>query len=375
MITPFFINAKHIFGGFMTYEYIGSNEYSFEMRLYRDCDSDGAEFDDPARIAFYKEEQGLYLLIWEKFVPLSNPINVISASEDDCMNEDFPFCIEEGVYNFQSLLFNPSMDYSVHVIYQRCCKNVHFNNIADSDVIGITLTTELAYEALQLKNNSAILSNNNFFKTCVGEEFNFDISANDIDSNQIVYELCTPILGGGIDDIDMPNGCDGVQPIPACPPPFKEVDFIMPTYSVTSPLGTNSILELDSETGEISGVANIVGQFLVGVCVKEYDNGVLISESHQDLVFRVDYFLDASEPNVEKLSIYPNPSKEIINIELPNQFDSFQLSVRDINGKLIKYIPNILGSNYELNLQDLKGLYFLELQSSNKFYYEKMIVL
>ena len=34
LMYPSIIGASHILGGFMTYEYLGGNEYYFEMRLY-----------------------------------------------------------------------------------------------------------------------------------------------------------------------------------------------------------------------------------------------------------------------------------------------------------------------------------------------------
>jgi len=198
LVSPFIINAEHILGGFITYEHLQFNEYSFEMRLYRDCDSEGPEFDDPSALTLYRQIGSDYFVFINIEVYIAGTINTFFAAEDDCMNLNFPFCIEEAIYVIEVNLPPVPINNKYHIIYQRCCKVTHFSNILTSGDIGITLATEITYEADQLLNSSPILNPSNFFKVCVGEEFNFDISANDINSNQIVYELCTPIVGGGI---------------------------------------------------------------------------------------------------------------------------------------------------------------------------------
>ena len=49
--------ARHIAGGEMSYQYlgVGSNglRYRITLKLYRDCQSGGAEFDDQAAIAIF----------------------------------------------------------------------------------------------------------------------------------------------------------------------------------------------------------------------------------------------------------------------------------------------------------------------------------
>lgn len=379
MLFPFLLNAEHTLGGFMTYTYDGANHYTFELRHYRDCNSGGANFDNPASVTIYRSEDLIYghhLLDLDVFI--FGQIEVISAVEDDCMNNSFPFCIEQATYFFEASLPPLPEGESYHVIYQRCCKSLHFSNIWSIDEIGITITSEITYDAYQLQNSGPALNPSNFFKVCVGEEFSFDISAADVDDHDLIYELCRPITGGGLSgtngDPGSPNSCSGPQPIPACPPPFSPVNFIAPTYSVEEPLGTNSTLELDSETGEISGVANIVGQFLVGVCVKEYHNDTLISESHQDLVFRADFFLNDEEPELEQLAIFPNPAWERVYIELPDENESYELIVRDLNGRTIQYFTELRDNIFELPVQNLKGLYFLELRSSNQSFFEKVVV-
>ena len=69
------------------------------------------------------------------------------------------------------------------------------------------------------------------------------------------------------------NDCNGITPDPAnCLPPYNDVVFNAPTYTPTNPLGTASQISIDPITGIITGTPILTGQFVVGVCVKEYRN-------------------------------------------------------------------------------------------------------
>ena len=46
-------SASHIVGGEMYYDCLGGNQYKITLKLYRDCLSDGAEFDNPLYITVF----------------------------------------------------------------------------------------------------------------------------------------------------------------------------------------------------------------------------------------------------------------------------------------------------------------------------------
>ena len=49
----------------------------------------------------------------------------------------------------------------------------------------------------------------------------------------------------------------------------------------------NPIVGIDRNTGLMTGTPDILGQFVVGTCVKEYRNGELLSEIRRDFQFNV----------------------------------------------------------------------------------------
>lgn len=76
-------------------------------------------------------------------------------------------------------------------------------------------------------------------------------------------------------------------PDPTCPPPYPDVNFSLPTYSALNPMGGKPQVLIDPKTGIISGTPIELGQFVVGVCIKEYRNGILFSIVRRDFQFNV----------------------------------------------------------------------------------------
>jgi gliding motility-associated-like protein len=289
LLIPASIQAKHIIGGVMTYECLGEGLYEFTLRVYRDDNCfDCAEFDPIASIGIYRcnncnpESQN------NPFMTINTPL----VSSGVVENPDYPCLIppnvvvEEGLYVFTAEL--PLSDQSYHISYQRCCRNVTISNIVFPDDQGATYTNEITPFAQQECNSSPVF--NEFPPTiiCAGESLNFDHSATDPDGDQLVYSFCAPFDGGG-NDTSGPGyeECTGAQPTPACPPPYSPIPFVAPNYTFDEPMGGNPIVSIDPNTGLITGTPNIIGQFVVGVCVEEYRNGVLIGTVFRDFQFNV----------------------------------------------------------------------------------------
>jgi hypothetical protein len=64
-------------------------------------------------------------------------------------------------------------------------------------------------------------------------------------------------------------------------------------------------------------------------------------------------------------NIYPNPAKDILNIDFAPNTQASELRILDINGKLIRSVNNLYPSN-QLNVSDLEsGLYLIEMRTKN----------
>ena len=284
--------ARHIIGGVITYECLGNQRYEFTLKVYRDCYCDDcADFDPTAFIAIYNCS-GNGCQNQSQSLPFMR-VNTDLLSVSEVEAPDYPclippdICVEEGLYRFQATL--PLSGQSYHVSYQRCCRNITITNIFDPENTGATYSIEITPRAQELCNSSPVF--NEFPPTviCAGSPLEFDHSATDPDGDQLVYSLCSPLAGGGpiTDDPNLYNTCIGARPIPACPPPYDPVTFLAPNYTALAPMGGNPPVDIDANTGLITGTPTIQGQFVVGVCVEEYRNGELLSRVFRDFQFNV----------------------------------------------------------------------------------------
>lgn len=72
-----------------------------------------------------------------------------------------------------------------------------------------------------------------------------------------------------------------------------------------------------------------------------------------------------------ELKIYPNPAKQVINIESTDKVE--EINIFDANGKLVQSQQQISGDQIQLN-QLSKGLYWIKIQSASNSYVQKFFV-
>lgn len=292
LLLPEFAAAKHIIGGVITYECLGpgsmanTNRYRFTMKVYRDCFGGGAAFDNPAQIAIYQGQTNNNFL-YDDFEVNFTGFQRLIPDTPACVQNIPNVCVEEAVYVFQRDLPILS-NQSYFIVYQRCCRNESITNLLNPGDIGATYMIELTPQAQAVCNDSPVYTNFPPIIICNNIPLEFDHSATDADGDQIVYSLCPPLLGGG-DILAAPDvfGCDGAVPTPPCGPPFDLAPFVVPTYSSGNPMGGNPQISINPVTGMVTGTPNLLGQFVVAVCVREFRNGQLLSEIKREFQFNV----------------------------------------------------------------------------------------
>lgn len=296
VLTPAW--GAHIIGGEITYQCLGytngdssthSRTYQFTMIIYRDCQGSGANFDSApggsftASVTIYLgnsmvPSQTLYL-----HSPTSNYIDPNPGNP--CVIVPNNVCVQRGVYIFP-LVELPVSDESYYISYQRCCRNNSISNIIDPGGSGATYTIELTPAAQAVGNSSPTFDAYPNTVLCANQPFTSDQAATDIDGDQLVYELCTPLLGGGL-NFNNPLALNGLAPDPDNPPPYDGVNFQAPAFTSQHPLGAQSPFSIGTYTGKMTGLPALIGQFVVGICVSEYRNGVLLSTVRRDFQFNV----------------------------------------------------------------------------------------
>ncbi|HLF65187.1 MAG TPA: PKD domain-containing protein [Saprospiraceae bacterium] len=306
--APVPVKAFHIIGGEITYRCMGPGDsgtmnYTFVMTVYRDCAGLGAQFDNPAEIGIYEFENGTYTYV-QDFDVAHGAIVEVPPPDDPCLLVPSTVCVQRAVYDF-NLNNLKVIDGSYIIFWRRCCRNESINNIIDPRNVGATFSVEITASAQLLCNESPTFKAFPPTVICVNQPLMFDHSAVDAEGDQLVYEFCAPLEGGG--PVGGQGGgsgneraCNGIRPDPAnCPPPFLPVAFVAPTYTALNPLSGNPKVTIDANTGLITGIPTLLGQFVVGVCVKEYRNGELLSVLQRDFQFNVSTCEIAVEAEIE----------------------------------------------------------------------------
>jgi gliding motility-associated-like protein len=287
--------STHIIGGEIFYECLGygkdttTRKYLITIKLYRDC-SPGvmSDFDTNLGFTIYRQSGNKYVntkagnggnseysITWDRIRHHIDPPTYA------CLQLPKNVCGEAGIYQYTVEL--PIINEKYVIVWQRCCRNQTITNIMDPLNTGATFTIEIHPEAQRTCNNSPQFKNFPPTVLCANAPFTFDHSAVDKEGDQLIYEFCEPLKGGGRGG---GNGCASPNPTPDCVPPFSPVDYAFP-YSAQFPMGGNPPITIGSTDGLISGTPNIIGQFVVSVCVYEYRNGVLLSVLRRDFQFNV----------------------------------------------------------------------------------------
>jgi gliding motility-associated-like protein len=272
ILFSFNANAAHIVGGDMFYDCLGGNEYRITLKLYRDCLSDGAEFDNPLPISIF-DGNGTFLDNFDIAFPGSNQLEV-SFNENECVSTPSDICIEEAIYT--KIVTLPASTNGYTLAYQRCCRGGGISNLNDSENEGLTLTVSIPTEANAICNSSPRFNNSPPTLLCANETLIFDHSATDPDGDEIIYELYTPNAGGS-------SVAPAPDPVPS--PPYDPVVWAA-GISATNTFGSGSI-SINATTGQLNATPELLGLYVVGIRANEYRNGILIGSTTRDFLYRV----------------------------------------------------------------------------------------
>jgi uncharacterized delta-60 repeat protein len=85
-------------------------------------------------------------------------------------------------------------------------------------------------------------------------------------------------------------------------------------------------------------------------------------------------FAGIETPERDNLLIYPNPSSNVIHIELEEALINANLSLTNELGEVIAAMNNVTGNYFNLDISMLgNGVYYFRLQSNNKFYQRAIV--
>ncbi len=295
-------SASHIVGGEIGYRFISIGRYEITLDLYKSCEPGEEGFDDPGYIAIY---DGAGKLI------TSLPVNALAVDtipmleEDECFTAPEGICVQHVTYKTQVILGKDPAEGYYRIAYQRCCRGEELANIEDPGNTGAVYEILLTKKSIDRCNSSAVFREWPPIAACINQEFSFDHSATDINDHKydsLVYKLCTPIAGG--------SNAQNPMPIPPdSPPPFEDVKWLSPDFSAANPFGSPfNNLSIHPRTGILSGTPTTEGQYVIGVCVEEYDRETkeLLSITRRDFQLNIEKCEQALTLEVTEGECAPN---------------------------------------------------------------------
>lgn len=270
--------AAHIISGSMHYTCLGGQEFEFTMILFRDCSGGGANFDDPAPFALYRNN-----VLEASFSIAPGAVETIPpASFEDC-DTNFPnYCLQRTTYTFTSTLSDPNSTYTA--VYQRCCWSHAITNLEGPEAQGVTIKTDVTPAAIAACNSQSPIEFPLSIASCPGTEVSLPLPQFDTEGDSLVYGLCTPLAGGGIEGtaVGDPFGCEGVLPTPPCVGPYFPVVYAA-GFTAEDPIPTESGIHLDPVTGTMTFTPTTIGRYIFGLCVTEYRDGQVLGYYEQPI--------------------------------------------------------------------------------------------
>ncbi|MFT5513627.1 MAG: gliding motility-associated-like protein [Bacteroidia bacterium] len=285
ILTCTYASATHIVGGDLYYEQTANGAYDVTLKLYMDCEN-----GSPRAIA---DDAYAYVSIWNaannalirtETFSRTGP-KYLDKVHYKCLIPPKDVCVSEYVYT-KTVTINPGAD-GVILAFQRCCRNNSINNIRNPESTGATYWVKIPGTDLVNTNSSAIFKELPPNYLCTDAPLKFDHSATDADGDSLVYELYQPYKGASR-DLPRPNGNapNGVSGGFFKAPSFDNVIWGN-SYSTTNQVTGDPKLEINRFTGELTLTPNVVGQYVIGIKVLEYRDGVLIGETLRDYQFNV----------------------------------------------------------------------------------------
>lgn len=273
--APSLSYATHIVGGEVGYRSLGNDNYEIVVRVYRDCAPRTEPFDPIASVGIF-DRSGLRLqevrIAATSATPLDNNL-------DACILSTTRVCVETMTY--KAVVNLPFLTGGYQIVYQRCCRNATIKNIVNPLETGATYDIWLTEAAMRRRNNSATFRRWPDIYICNNRPLDFDHSAIDVDGDSLVYRLCTPLQGATFEN---------PRPQPPNFPPYDTLIWVKPLYSLHNMLGAvGQPLKISSASGLLTARPGILGQFVVGICVDEYDRKTkqLISSTRRDFQYNV----------------------------------------------------------------------------------------
>lgn len=271
--------ATHVIGGEIIYKHLGGSSYVLTCKLYRDCSPGTFDFPTSVNMAIREGDGSVPAFGGTINLPIQGR-DTLSPPIDTCAF-DPGICVEEAI--FSKVVSLPPGTQGYHTWFTICCRNGSILNIFDPLSARETFYAFIPDNNTWLTNSSPSFSNFPPVFVCQGVDLDLDFSATDPDGDSLDYYFYTPF--DGVNGTAITFDAD---PIPDnwnsssvtflagfCPSdPLDVAAGCLPGITISS-------------GGIINGIPPATGQYVLGVMVDEYRDGILIGRKSRDFQFNV----------------------------------------------------------------------------------------
>jgi gliding motility-associated-like protein len=273
LFFAFTAKADHITGGEIYYTSVpganGTNSYNVTFKLFMRCNS-GRQFNNPTVVSVF--DKGTNQRVTDINVSLSSSETIQITSQDPCITDPPKVCYVVGYYNFVLNLPATANGYTLaSQVNYRIQGISNFQSYYSN--IGATYSAEIPGNPAA-QNNSAQFTGSDLVVVCANNKFSYSFGATDPDGDQLRYSFCEAYRSG--------IGGNNVAPPPQ--PPYQPVPYGN-GFTENAPLGNN--VQINAQTGLITGLAPSPGVYVVTVCVEELRNGLVIARQRKDLQINI----------------------------------------------------------------------------------------
>lgn len=250
--------ASHIMGGNISYICNSNNDYTVELRLYRDCNS-SVTLPNSALIAINSPTCGSQSLTLTLVPNSPTVITPICASEPDkCLTGTGAYGVQEYIYTGNLTSLPTCTDWVLS--WSNCCRNGVISTIGSASGADFYIST--------LLNNTICNSSPQFLNSptpfvCAGQQAFYSHGVSDPEGDSLVFSL-----------VDCKQTAT------------TTVNYISP-YSGTNPISTVSGFNINSSSGAVTFTPTVNQVGIACLLVEEFRNGVKIGEVIRDMQFSI----------------------------------------------------------------------------------------
>jgi gliding motility-associated-like protein len=266
--------ADHIYGGHIAMRQTGvAGQYEIALFMVFNRDQTQGlitDYEDPQLYIFRKRDN---VLVSTPQVFRTNVID-LTPNNSACDKQKKLLLSYIKYSRTLSLLASQYSDpQGYYIIWERCCRTSVITNIVNPGTTGQVF--RLDFPPLTTANSSPDFVVPLAEYACINRVYTADFKATDVNSDELRYELVTPLMGY---TNTSPGNITGSGLSRAFYPPINWVSG----YSATNAVPGAPALSINPSTGQLTVKPNRLGIFAFTVLVREFRNGVEIGQVRRD---------------------------------------------------------------------------------------------